>query len=119
MLKAGAAAPDENPLLTAWKKEIADSQAQTVWYNSQEEIPDKIIQALDNFTLERIQSVITKKDILRDKIYLCNREEANLQFSVSIDNDEDAIQFFVLQGHEFNLLQYFITRKELEYEDRG
>lgn len=118
LLKAGATT-DENPLLTEWKKEIGDSQIQTVWYSLQDEIPKKIIESLDNFTLERIQYIIRKKDIVKDKIYLCNREEANLEFSVSIDNSEDPIRFFVLRGHDYNMLQYFIKRKELEYEDRG
>ncbi|MEP7107625.1 MAG: DUF4062 domain-containing protein [Ferruginibacter sp.] len=116
LLKSGPATADENPLLTAWKKEIAESQIQTVYYNEQAEIPQKILDCLDNFTLQRIQASIQKKDILRDKIFLCNREEINLEFSVSIDNDP--IQFFVLSGHEFDLPHYFVKRLEIEYEDR-
>jgi hypothetical protein len=116
LLKGGPAAPDENPLLTAWKKEIAESQIQTVYYSDQEEIPQKILDCLDNFTLQRIQASIQKKDVLRDKIFLCNRQEINLEFSVSID--DSPIQFFVLSGHENDLPHYFVKRQEIEYEDR-
>ena len=115
LLKAGPSAADENPLFAAWKKEIAESQIQTVYYNDQEEIPQKILDSLDNFTLQRIQVSIQKKDVLRDKIYLCNRREINQEFLVSID--EDPIQFFVLSGHEDDLPHYFIKRKEIEFED--
>lgn len=115
LLKTGQAPADENPLLTEWKKEIAESQIQTIYYDDQDEIPQKILDCLDNFTLKRIQASIQKKDVLRDKIYLCNRREINQEFLVSID--EDPIQFFVLTGHEDDLLHYFIKRKEIEFED--
>jgi len=116
LLKAGAAATDEPPLLTAWKKEIAGSQIQTVYYNEQAEIPQKILESLDYFTLKRIEAAIEKKDLLRDKIYLCDRTEVNQEFLTSID--EDPIQFFVLNGHEYDLPHYFIRRQEIEFEDR-
>ncbi len=115
LLKAGPVAADENPLLTEWKKEIADSQIQTIYYNEQKDIPQKILDSLDNFTLQRIQGFIQKKDVLRDKIFLCNRSEVNQEFLVSID--EDPIQFFVLHAHEDDLPHYFIKRKEIEFED--
>lgn len=115
LLKAGPAATNEDPLLTAWKKEIGESQIQTIYYNDQAEIPQKILDSLDNFTLKRIQVSIQKKDVIRDKIYLCNRREINQEFLVSID--EDPIQFFVLTGHEDDLPHYFIKRKEIEFED--
>ncbi len=117
LLKAGSPAADEHPKLTAWKKEISDSQIQTVYYNEQDQIPQKILDSLDNFTLQRIQESIEKKDVLRDKIYLCDRREINQEFLVSID--EDPMQFFVLLGHEDDLLHYFIKRKEIEFEDRS
>lgn len=115
LLKAGPPSADENPLFAAWKKEIAESQIQTVYYNDQQEIPQKILDSLDNFTLQRIQISIQKKDVIRDKIYLCDRREINQEFLVSID--EDPIQFFVLSGHEDDLPHYFIKRKEIEFED--
>jgi hypothetical protein len=115
LLKAGPAVADEDPLLAAWKKEIAESQIQTVYYNDQQEIPQKILDSLDNFTLQRIQVSIQKKDVIRDKIYLCNRREINQEFLVSID--EDPLQFFVLSGHEDDLPHYFVKRKEIEFED--
>ena len=115
LLKTGPAAADEDPLLTAWKKEIGESQIQTVYYNDQTEIPQKILDSLDNFTLQRIQVSIQKKDVIRDKIYLCNRREINQEFLVSID--DDPIQFFILSGHEDDLPQYFVKRKEIEFED--
>ena len=115
LLKAGPAAADEHPLLAAWKKEIAESQIQTVYYDDQQEIPRKILDSLDNFTLLRIQASIEKKAVLRDKIYLCNRREINQEFLVSID--EDPIQFFVLSGHEDDLPHYFVKRNEIEFED--
>ena len=117
LLKAGAAKPDENPLLTAWKKEIGQSQTQTKWYTSQDEIPGKILESLDHFTLERVKRSIVKKDIIRYKIYLCNRQEIDQEFSISID--EKPMQFFILYGHENDLPHYYIKRKELESQDRS
>lgn len=115
LLKAGVANADENPLLTEWKKEIGNAQIQTAYYNDQSDIPKKILESLDNFTLKRVEASIQKKDLLRDKIYLCDRREINQEFLASID--EDPIQFFVLSGHENDLPHYFIARKEIEFED--
>ncbi len=117
LLKAGAPAADENPLLTAWKKEIGASQIQTVYYETQDEIPQIILDSLDNFTRRRLMAYIQKKDVIKDKIYLCNRNEINLELVISIDNDP--IQFFVLSGHTNHLPQYFIKRQEIEYADSG
>jgi hypothetical protein len=116
LLKAGAPPQEEPPLLTAWKQEIARSQIQTVYYNEQSEIPQKILESLDYFTLKRIEAAIEKKDLLRDKIYLCDRTEVDQEFTNSFD--ADPIQFFMLNGHENDLPHYFIRRKEIEYEDR-
>ena len=58
-----------------------------------------------------------KKDVMQDKIYLCNRSKQNQEFGASID--EDPVQFFLLNGHDKDLPHYFIKRQELEFEDRS
>lgn len=115
LLKAGSP-ENEDPLLTEWKKEIACSQILTVYYNDQSEIPKKILESLDNFTSKRLQSSIEKKDLLRDKIYLCNRRETNQEFLNSLDSNP--LQFFMLNSHENDLPHYFIRRQEIAFEDR-
>ena len=114
LIKAGSAA-NKDPLLAEWLTEIANSQILTVYYNDQSEIPKKILESLDNFTSKRLQSSIEKKDLLHDKIYLCDRSETNQEFLNSLD--EKPLQFFILNGHENDLPRYFVKRKEIEYED--
>lgn len=118
LLKTGPVPANEDPLLTAWKAEIGESQVQTAYYNSQEEIPQIILNSLDSFTNSLILSAIQKKDVLKDKIFLCNRNDINLEFNTSVALDDVPIQFFVLNSHENDLPHYFIKRQEIEYEDR-
>ncbi|MDQ3683490.1 MAG: DUF4062 domain-containing protein [Bacteroidota bacterium] len=106
-----------DPLLKQWKQEIASSQLQTIYFNELDEIPQKIIESLDNFVSKRLQASMQKKDVMQDKIYLCNRSKQNQEFGASID--DDPVQFFLLNGHDKDLPHYFIKRQELEFEDRS
>ncbi|MDB5147833.1 MAG: hypothetical protein JWQ57_1853, partial [Mucilaginibacter sp.] len=80
LLKEGDSLPDEDPLLTNWKKEIGASQIQTKYYSTQEEIPKKIIASLDGYSAQRIDSIKKTDFVMDKKVYLCNRQEINQQF---------------------------------------
>jgi hypothetical protein len=105
-----------DPLLKQWKQEIAASQLQTIYYDELDEVPQRIVDSLDNFVAKRLKASMQQKDVMQDKIYLCNRSKQNLEFGASID--DDPVQFFLLNGHDKDLVHYFIKRQELEFEDR-
>jgi hypothetical protein len=104
------------PLLQQWKQEIASSQIQTIFYNTEDDISQKIIYSLDNYVKDRLDALISKKDVSDRKIFLCNRTEQNQEFLTSFD-DESPLQFFLLNSHDKDLAHYFIRRKEIEFED--
>lgn len=115
LIKKLAAKENLDPRLQQWRDEIGNSQIQTLFFNDLEEIPQKILESLDNFTLKRLRASLQKKDLMKEKIYLCDRTEQNMEFATSID--DDPIQFFILKGHDKDLPHYFIKRQEIEFEN--
>ncbi len=115
LIKSVPPGKELNPLLKQWKQEIAASQLQTIYFDELDEIPQKIIESLDNFVSKRLQASMQKKDVMQDKLYLCNRTKQNQEFVSSMD--DDPVQFFLLNGHDKDLPHYFIRRKEIEFED--
>ena len=109
------AATDNN--LKCWQDEIkASPDLMVLYYEQQEQIPQLIIESLDNYSRDLIAENRKKKDVLQEKIYLCDRYPQNQEFTISFD--DDPVQFFLLNGHDKDLLHYFIRRKEIEYEER-
>ncbi|MCW3110048.1 MAG: hypothetical protein JWQ09_4554 [Segetibacter sp.] len=107
---------DLPPLLQQWKQEIGSSQIQTIFYNHEDDISQKIIFSLDNYVKKRLDALVSKKDVPEQKIFLCDRTEQNQEFLTSLD-DESALQFFLLNCHDKDLAHYFIRRKQIEFED--
>jgi hypothetical protein len=105
------------PLLQQWRQEISASQLQTIYFNTEDDITQKIIYSLDNYIRKRLEVSINKKDVPDQKIYLCNRTEQNQEFLTSLSNDESPLQFFLLNSHDKDLAHYFIKRKQIEFED--
>jgi len=98
-----------------WRKEIDDAKILPAYYADKKEIPELIIKSLDNYTRKIVTAAIQKKDVMNEKIYLCDRVPQNTSFANGLDTD--SMQFFLLIGHENDLPHYFIRRKELEYEE--
>ncbi len=117
LIKNIPAATELNPLLKQWKQEIASSQLQTIYFNELDEIPQKIVESLDNYVSKRLQASMQKKDVMQEKIYLCDRSIQNQEFGACID--DNPVQFFLLNGHDKDLPHYFIRRQEIEFEDRS
>jgi hypothetical protein len=52
---------------------------------------------------------------INEKIYFCDRQEQSQLFDNNI-SDADAIQFVLITGHERDIADYFVRRKEIELD---
>ncbi|WP_153797953.1 DUF4062 domain-containing protein [Foetidibacter luteolus] len=115
LMKNPAVCTDNGDDITRWKKEINNLQLQTIYFEQLEDIPKLVLESLDYNTAARLKKYLRKEDdISFETIKLCDRVPQSQEFDISVD--EDPIQFFLLKGHDDDNLEYFIDRKEMEYD---
>lgn len=105
-----------DPKLVAWRKEIGKLGILLKYYNDESEIPQKIIDSLDYYALTKIEDA-KKKDPNYDEVFLCDRSEICDEFFVAVS--KDPVQFFLLTGHEKDMPEYFVRRKQIEYINKS